>query len=267
VSRDSRLCEAFLAEGRAADCPVIDAHAHYGPYQGIYFPDRGEAESMLRMMDRAGIVRTVCAAHSALVDPERGHEVMAEVLERYPGRFAAYYCINPNYPEQARQAARIADRPGFVGYKFLSDYHRYPITGPNYVPALEYADSHHLPILFHTWGGSPFDGPKLWPEVAERYPNATLIMGHSGYGEWDLALELGKKYDNVYLELCAAYSVNGVVERMVREVGSHKVLYGEDLPWFDPHYAIGCVLLSHIADEDRHNILHRNAERIFGWGR
>jgi predicted TIM-barrel fold metal-dependent hydrolase len=262
----SRLWQEYVEKGKAEGCPVVNSHAHYGPYQGIYFPGRGEAESMIKMMDRAGVVRAVCAAHAALVDPERGHAVMAEAIARYRGRLFGYWVINPNFPQKIEAQLRAFEQAeGFLGFKFLSDYHRYPITGPNYAPALQYANERGLPVLMHTWGGSPYDGPALWAEVAEKYPRAKLLMGHSGYGQWDLALEMARKYDNIYLELTAAYHANGIIERMVREVGSHKVLYGEDLPWFDPQYAIGCVLCAHISDEDRHNILHRNAERIFGW--
>ena len=51
---------------------------------------------------------------------------------------------------------------------------------------------------------------------------------------------------------------------MVDAVGSQKVLFGTDLPWFEEHFGIGCVVLAHISDEDRRNILYRNAERLFG---
>jgi len=267
VSNPSQLWQQYLAHGKAEAVPVISAHAHYGPYMGIYFPGRGEADSMLKMMDRAGMVRAVCAPHAALIEPSRGHALLAEVISTHPNRFAGYWCINPNYPSALEASLEeFARSPGFVGLKLLSDYHRQPITSPNYAPALEYADEHELPVLMHTWGHSPFDGPALWSEVAARHPRATFLMGHSGYGEWDLALDVARRHDNVYLELCAAYHVNGIIERMVRQVGSQKVLYGEDLPWFDPQYAIGCVLCARISDEDRHNILHRNAERLFGWG-
>jgi predicted TIM-barrel fold metal-dependent hydrolase len=40
------------------------------------------------------------------------------------------------------------------------------------------------------------------------------------------------------------------------------VLFGTDLPWFDPLYAIGCICFSRITDDDRRDILHRNAERL-----
>ena len=51
---------------------------------------------------------------------------------------------------------------------------------------------------------------------------------------------------------------------MVAGAGSHKILFGTDLPWYSPHYAAGAVIFSRIDDADRHNILHRNAERILG---
>jgi len=58
--------------------------------------------------------------------------------------------------------------------------------------------------------------------------------------------------------------VRGVIEAFVEAVGSERILFGTDLPWFDPHYGIGCILMSRITDDDRRNILHRNAERLYG---
>ena len=56
---------------------------------------------------------------------------------------------------------------------------------------------------------------------------------------------------------------HGSVTRMVNAGVQDKILYGDDLPWFNPHYGIGCVLFSRISDEARHAILHENAERVF----
>ncbi len=261
---DSQLAAEFVARGRSAACPVIDTHAHYGEFCGIYFP-HPHAEQMLGTMDRAGVRICIFASHMALVDPRRGNELSARVCAEHPDRFRCYLAINPNYPDQvAAEVARAESMAGFVGYKFLSDYYQYPITGDRYKPALEHAEDRSLAVLLHTWGGSQFDGPALWEELATRYPHVTFLMGHSGYGEWEKAARLARDIDNIYLELCAAYSVRGVIELFCEIAGSHKVTFGTDLPWFDPHYGIGCVLFADISDEDRHNILHRNAERIFG---
>ena len=178
---------------------------------------------MLKMMDRAGVARAVFASHLSLFDAERGSDLTAAVVRAHWDRFAGYLTFNPNYPRQAERAAGIADRPEFVGFKFLSDYHRQPITAPAYAPARAYADAHRLPILMHAWGNSPFNGPQLRAELAQRYPTARLLMGHAGYGEWDLAIAVARKHENVYLELCSAFRVGGVVGRLVAEVGAREI--------------------------------------------
>jgi len=259
--RVSQLTKEFMKEGRSESCPVIDMHAHLGPYQGIYFPNP-TSEDMIRTMDRCGVKLAVSSSHASLIDTKANLE-MAKVVKKYPDMFRAYWVINPNYPERTKdEVAHFSEMEGFVGFKFLSDYHKYPITSPRYEPALKYADEKGLLVLMHTWGNSPYDSPSLVEKLAEEYRNAKLLMGHSGYGEWEKAIQVGKDYPNVYLELCAAYTVNGVIEWMVKEAGSQKILFGTDLPWFDPHYGIGCVLFSRITDEDRHDILHRNAEKL-----
>jgi predicted TIM-barrel fold metal-dependent hydrolase len=257
----SDLIREFLEKGRSESCPVIDMHAHLGPYQGIYFPNPS-AEDMVRTMDRCGVRLVVSSSHAALIDT-RENIRMEEIVRLHPKRFRAYWVINPNYPERiGEEIETFSKSKGFVGFKFLSDYHRQPLTSPRYENALEYADERKLLVLMHTWGRSTFDSPSHVEQLAGKYSEAILLMGHSGYGEWEKAIQVARDYDNVYLELTAAYAVNGVIEWMVKEAGSEKILFGTDLPWFDPHYGIGCVIFSRIEDEDRHNILHRNAERL-----
>lgn len=262
MTNDSTIAKEFLARGRSEGCPIIDMHGHYGTFSGIYFPNP-YAEQMLDSMDRAGVSVIVCSSHAGLCDQERGNREMAEVVKKHPGRFYGYRVINPNHPEAARREVdRYPQDPGFVGFKFHPSGHSYSIAGEHYLPALEYANEHRLIVLSHTWGHSQYDGPKLVAEVAAKYPQTTIIMGHSGYGEWDVAFAVAREHDNVYLDLCAAYRVNGVVARMVNEVGSHKIVFGTDQPWFDPHYCAGSVCFSRITDDDRRNIFHRNAEKL-----
>ena len=97
--------------------------------------------------------------------------------------------------------------------------------------------------------------------VAEKHPNAILILGHALWGTWEAGCAVVRDHANTYLELTAVVR-RGVVETLVAGAGSDRILYGTDLPWFDEHYYIGNILAADITDEDRHNILHRNAERI-----
>jgi len=257
----SPLVKEFMEKGRSESCPVIDMHAHLGPFQGIYFPNPWP-EDMIRTMDRCGVRMAVSSSHAALIDT-RENIKMADIVRKYPERFRAYWVINPNYPERTQtEIAQFSKTEGFVGFKFLSDYHKYPLDDPRYEPALKYAEEHKSLILMHTWGKSPYDPPALVEKLAVQYPSTVFLMGHSGYGEWEKAIQVARDHPNVYLELTAAYAVNAVIDWMVKEAGSHKIVFGTDLPWFDPHYGIGCVLFSRITDKDRHMILHRNAERL-----
>ncbi|MBU0608342.1 MAG: amidohydrolase family protein, partial [Armatimonadetes bacterium] len=160
------LAQSFLTSGQSPDCPVINTHAHFGPYRAIYFP-RCTPERVIEMMDGAGIRWLIAAAHEALTDTQLGNRNYAAIIARHPDRLKGYWAINPLYPDRVKQeVAEYEQFSGFVGFKFLSDYYQYPITGDNYKPALEYADAHKLAILLHTWGGSQCDGPALWPKVA-----------------------------------------------------------------------------------------------------
>ena len=260
---NSSLAREFWQYGKSADCPIYDMHGHMGTWNAIYFP-RGEPEQMIGTMNECGVKMLVFSHHHALMSPDTGNLASIAAARRIPDRLRAYCVINPNYPQLA--AADLAGfeqhRDVFVGFKFLSDYHRVAITDQRYRPALEYADRHKLLVLMHTWGGSPFDGPDLVRSLAEQYQHATFLLGHSCHGDWDASVALAQDFPNLYLELTAVFDDRGVLEKFAAEVGSDRMLFGTDLPWFDPHQAIGAMFSAHLSDVDIHNICHRNAEKL-----
>jgi len=214
-------------------------------------------------MDRCGIQVLVSSGHTALADMALGNPEMATVARRHPGRWYAYLVCNPRYPgELEAQLASFDTEPAFVGLKLHPTMHDYPLDGPAYRPVYEFASERRLMILTHTWGHNELCGPEHLRTVAERYPDVTFLAGHSFHGEFDAGAAVALACPNVYLELTAAYSVRGLVERLVNLVGSERILYGCDLPWFDPHYALGCVLFAHISEDDRRAILRENGLRL-----
>jgi len=263
VISESALAEAFWNDGRSADCPVIDMHGHMGRWRGIWFPG-AEPEAMVRTMDRCGVRLLLFCHHAALFCPEVGNAANVRAVGKFPDRLRAYLAINPHYPEAI--AGDLAGFDGrrdvFAGLKLLASYHQVPWDAPAYEPAWKFADDRGLIVLAHTWGGSAFDGTDQVRKAAGAYPGARLILGHALHGAWDDAVAVGREFPNVHLDLTAVLDDRGVVERFVAAGLSEKLLFGTDLPWFDPHHGIGAVLSAEISDDDRHNILHRNAERL-----
>jgi predicted TIM-barrel fold metal-dependent hydrolase len=257
------LREAFYQDGKVAGCPVYDLHGHMGPFYGVAFP-RHDIDGMIRAMDRAGVKMLVFCHHGTLFSPDIGNAANVEAVRRYPQRLRAYCGINPNYPDVAARDVETFDQypDVYVGFKMLADYHGYALTDVRYRAAWQMAHDRELLVLIHTWGGSGLDGPEVVRRIAEQYPQARILMGHSCHGEWDKAIALVKEFPNLYFELCAVLDERGVLERFVGETGSERIIFGTDLPWFNHHYYIGSVLGADIGDEDRHNILHRNAEKL-----
>ncbi|HEY3379056.1 MAG TPA: amidohydrolase family protein [Armatimonadota bacterium] len=261
MSRNTPLVQAFRAHGRLASCPVIDMHTHADAYHAIYFP-HPEPEGIIRSMDRCGIRLIVTTPHAALADAAYGNQVLLRLLADHPQRILGYWYINPHYPALLEASLpRPLATPGVFGFKIHPSGADYPIDGEGYRALFAWADAQQLPVLAHTWQGE-LCGVAACRRVAERYPAMRFILGHSCWPDWDGAIALAREFPHVYLELTAAERMPGFVEQVVRAGQAEKLLFGTDLPWFDPNFGLGCVLSSDIDDDHRHAILHRNAERL-----
>ncbi|NLG26368.1 MAG: hypothetical protein GX557_00525, partial [Chloroflexi bacterium] len=105
---DSAIAHEFLETGRCASCGVIDLHAHYGHFRGIYMPNHDPAQ-MIATMDRCGVELTVSSGHTALADMVRGNAEIAEVTARHPGRWYAYLTYDPHDAALGRRELELWD--------------------------------------------------------------------------------------------------------------------------------------------------------------
>ena len=82
------------------------------------------------------------------------------------------------------------------------------------------------------------------------------------------AAEAGRlRYEIASTDLCAVIDERSdTLERMVAGVGSERILFGTDMPWFDYHYYLAGVLTAAISEDAMRDILYRNALRLFGLG-
>jgi predicted TIM-barrel fold metal-dependent hydrolase len=261
INGGSELARRYWDSGMPDDCPIVDVHAHMHEWAASYMPS-ASPEAMIRTMDRCGTRLTLFCSHLALNCPEIGEEANIGPVRRFPGRFMAYHAVQGGNADPARDIQRVRDnRDVYAGYKFLCDYHHVALSDARFNPYWEHADEDRLLVLMHTWGGSPYDGVDEVRKIAERYRRVTLICGHSFHGDWDNGFELAE-YPNVFFELTAVLDDRGVLEKMVEKVGSDRILFGTDLPWFSTHHGVGALLSAEMTDGDRHNILHRNADKL-----
>ncbi len=262
--KSGSIAGMFWEKGKA-DFPVYDVHGHMGSHSAIYMK-RCTPDAMAKHLERAGVTRLIFAHHSTLWGDRRNAEDYKVCCE-YPEAFRMYVAINPHYPERIKEDLAMYEKwqPYAMGLKILADYHQVKVTDPRYDYALKFAEERGLPILFHTWGSSVYNNGVQFLELIARYPNITFLLGHSLHGDWAKAIECAQAgKDNVYLELTGIPGEHGIIEMLCEKVGSEKLLFGTDMPWFDYHQVIGGVVSADISEEDMHNILHCNAEKLFG---
>ena len=258
---DSKLWKDFVNAGRLENVSIIDIHTHMGDINDASTPVF-DIDGCVKIMERCNVESIWCAPHYDLFDVDEPNIYIEDYMRKYPEKVKGYFSFNPNYHERYLQKiGNIDEIPGYIGFKFLPVYHNVSLDDDRYKYALDFAEKRNLVVLSHTWGGTECS-PKEVGNLLRKYKNLQFIMGHSSPNQLDDAIDLVKKYDNVYLDLCDIHRHSGIVDKMVNSVGAEKVLFGTDFPWYDFNYCTGSVLCAHITDDEKELIFHGNAKRI-----
>lgn len=241
---------------------IVDSHAHLGALGQMYVQEPG-IDSIIALLDRLGVEAYCPSAHVAISSDYRwGNDLVAEAMNRYPGRILGYIVINPNYPQDILpEIERCLVRAPFIGLKFHPEWHGYAPDGPNYEPALAVADEKRMVVLSHSWGSADY-----LERVSQRFSGATFIQAHTGafwrgYAPLDF-FEVTRRRSNVYLDIVGSVVWYGALERLVQEVGSEKILFGTDCPFEDPGLALGRVAFTQLSETAKEQILGLNMLEI-----
>lgn len=260
-----------LLAGEPLTPPIIDAHGHLlsRSARDMLVP-QSEPAQMVHVMDRYGIDR---ACISVLGAGDANPETI-RAAEAFPDRLIGFHLVNPRYPQlmqEELEASFAHPQMRGIGEVHPTSYqHDYPVTGPSYRPAWEFAEARHLPVLIHA--GPRSEVGRCRPAdvglVAENHPGMSVLMGHSGgYDSWELldeAMAIARRLDNVYLDICAMGRHYGALEHMVSNVGAEKIVYGSDAPFHDWSAEIAHVALAKIGDDAKAAIFAGNMARLLG---
>jgi Predicted metal-dependent hydrolase of the TIM-barrel fold len=173
------------------------------------------AELRLPEMDRHGVTVHVLSLTSPGVQmldrdvavgvAESTNDELAEVIARYPGRFAGLATVAPQDPERAaKEIERAKTKLKLNGIVINSHTNNEYLDNPKYWPILEAAEACDMPIYLHPRTPSdqmraPMDdynmGSAFWGYGIEtsthfvrvmmsgafdRFPNLTFVLGHMG---------------------------------------------------------------------------------------
>jgi aminocarboxymuconate-semialdehyde decarboxylase len=137
-----------------------------------------------------------------------GNDGMADLVRRYPDRFAGFVASLPfNDPDASvREAHRAIDDLGASGIQIFSNVNGKPISSPEFLPVYETMAAYDLPIWLHpyrgpAWSDYPTESKSMyeiwwtfgWPYdtsvamarlvfdgVFDRFPGLKVISHHMG---------------------------------------------------------------------------------------
>jgi predicted TIM-barrel fold metal-dependent hydrolase len=251
---------------------IIDAHVH-GPGGGTI--NVITAEDMLDKMDENGI--DVIVTHPILWGAPRvpswqsyvdANQIIADAVNKYPKRIIGFVRVNPHYKEKAADfLERAITEMGITGLKLHPRNEAYSINNEVLVhPLMEKVVKFKIPMITHS-GDNDFCTPRLVSQLAESFPDATIIMGHMGGSLARDAIYFAKKFDNIILETSFDRSIASL-KAAIDAIGVDKVVFGSDLGGttlpHSPKLEISRFDYIGLSAEEKEMVLGRSIARILG---
>lgn len=276
--------DAFTADaiaGRALSPLILDAHCHIGEdgctslAPNIVTP-HGDAAGMIELTRRIGINRTAVMSWVGplSMDSALGNQIVAEAVRRYPDELIGVPTINPEYDSPDAIEAiirRYHIELGFPGIKTFTPCQCINYDDPTLARWLEYANEHHLYMVFDPKGGVA--ATDVLANVASRYPQLRIHLDHCGqsweYAKW--AVRMMRRFPNIFAQLNYTMVTNGVIEYLAQEVTAERLLFGTDAPMRDPRPQVAWLVFTRLNEMQKRLIFgenfHRQLEECYPNGR
>ena len=142
-------------------------------------------------------------------------------------------------------------------------------------PVYQLCQDRGIPIISHSGLGvsesdKTYARPMNFKDVLTDFPKLTLVMAHLGIGGVEESVELSKEFPNLYFDTSAA--VHGAGGKpplsddeavdLIRKIGTDRVMFGSDFPWFNPGQDLKRFLGLKFSEEEKKALLADNAKRI-----
>lgn len=234
---------------------MIDSHTHLGNFP--LFNVSMNSDQMIELMDEFGIELSIVFSLPNSLTLEAG--------KKHPGRFAGLVWVDPKRGVEAAEDAEKAIREwGFKGVKMHPLIDSFLPDDELINPVMGVARKLQVPVLFHC-GHPPWSLPWHFGNLADRFPDVKIILGHMGHGHIvyiNGSIEMALKHENLYLET-SGMPMHSKVKEAVEKVGAERVLYGSDMPFGHPGFELPKIRVAGLSERELSQVLDSNARTLF----
>ncbi|MFI5421731.1 MAG: amidohydrolase family protein [Nitrososphaerales archaeon] len=232
----------------------IDLHAHIGDFGGWANVSCTD-EKLVASMDLYGVEK----AAVYFTD----NDLVRKAVQKYPDKLVGCIWPDPHDSFASEKVRTALTEWKFKGVKLHPLFQAFLPNDEIVHPIMEEAGKARVPVLIHT-GHSPFSLPWSVGELAENFPDVKIVMLHMGDGHGlyiQAAINVAKRYDNLFLETSAMPMANKIREAM-DVVGKDRVMYGSDIPFGNPSVEIAKATTLDLPDEDFERYFYLNAKKL-----
>jgi predicted TIM-barrel fold metal-dependent hydrolase len=243
---------------------IVDGHTHLQIVDKT--PNSGRLAAELRKRGIGKAVAMTITGFTPHCDIAKENNLLRELSDQEPEMFIPFCTVSPHQGEGAvSELRRAVNELGMKGLKLHPKRQAFPIAHPNLRNIVEEAIRLKIPILFHD-GTPTYCTPLQICDLAERYPDATIILGHSGLKDlWKNAIDCAARCDNIHL--CTAATPFKGIQEIVCKIGADRVIYGSDASISDSatiDFRLGQIFKLKINEKERERILGLNMAEMLG---
>ena len=232
----------------------IDAHSHIG-YFGGWSNVGITAEELIAQMDEYNIEKTVLCTYP--ID----ESIVA--VDRYGDRLVGAAWVDPTEDNAVDIIKDAVKNHGFKAIKLHPLSHSYLPNDECVFPVAELAGELDIPLMIHT-GHPPFSLPWSVAQLADIYPDVDMVMIHMGHGNGmyvQSAIDMAKKYPNLYLET-SGMPMHTKIKEAYEEVGSDRIMWGLDAPFHHPTVEMQRTIVSGLDDRQLEDVFYNNVKKL-----
>lgn len=179
-------------------------------------------------------------------------------------RYNYVYIRNKNWWNQIPRNYKV------IGLKLHPTWQNYHLI-EHLDEILKIAKDNNWAIITHSGVNEPYVDIEKSISIADKYPEVPVIFAHLGngfssYKDVLTQIECLSKTNNQNTLIdtsSLAIHLNGLLEESINKIGSHRILFGTDIPLHFPQTMLARIIEAKISTEDKEKILYYNAISFF----
>jgi predicted TIM-barrel fold metal-dependent hydrolase len=273
---DVEICELAGTIGQVSEAMRAAKCDHF-VVVNMFVPDN-EIGKMAAASSPGAPPPTVATCRDELAERLVAFNTWALDLAAGRADMTIFVAMDPSVLGGAAGAAHLrwAHERGALGVKVHPVMQRFRPDDPRMDEIFTACEELGMGVIAHAGAsrsGTEWAEPDAFAALLDAHPRLKLVLAHLGGGRWKQAQQLAEAYPAVCFDLCEIIAWAGApgapthdeLGQMIKGIGSERVMFGTDFPWYQVDRTIDQVMaLPHLSEDERRGILGTNAVSHLG---